>query len=226
MENKKVKKKVPSRRNGFYYKDNNLTRPYVSVTKVLGDTLAKPALYYWSGREACRIALRNPELNGKEVMAELALYVKGTQQRGKTLHNAAECFATAHSIPTVAPELQGYLNALQSWWLTHNLKTIKTELEVYSDTLMVAGRLDYLCEIEGKQWLIDFKTGRQIYKEVGLQLAFYKYALKEFLDIEVDKMGVVLLKEDSGFIFQETTDTIEDFEKVLAVWRWLKKKGE
>ncbi len=219
-------KKVPRKRNGYYYNDD---KEYVSVTKVLGDVLAKPALYYWSGLTCARIALKEPWLNEKEVMAELQGVVRDSQERGKKIHNIIEqsvsfMGATQIVINESEEELNPYVKAFVSWFKTHKPTTVANEVELYSNQHMYAGRCDYICKINNENWLIDFKTGKAIYKETGLQLAAYQHALKENEIISIDKMGVVLLMSDGGFQFKETTDTIEDFVKVMEVWKWQQRK--
>ena len=84
---KKEGKTVPKRRNGYYYIND---KEYPSVTKILNDTLNKPGLTFWMAREACRIALKNPYLNEKEVWAELNRYKKDAGHRGRQAHTFAE----------------------------------------------------------------------------------------------------------------------------------------
>jgi len=48
------KKPIPRKRNGYYYREGDLEHPYVSVTKVLGDVLNKPALIYWMAASRCK----------------------------------------------------------------------------------------------------------------------------------------------------------------------------
>lgn len=211
-----------TKRNGFYYRNG---KEYVSVTKVLGETLSKPALMYWYGSQAAKIALKDPELNDKEVMAQLQLNVRSTQDRGKAVHNFLECWAKDGVLPEHSNEYQGYLTALKSFLATHKPKALHSELEVYSDEVNVAGRLDLVIDLNSVKGVVDIKTGKDLYKEVGLQLAFYKQAMKETCEV-VDKTWALLLREDGSYMFQEYSDTLEDFKHVLAVWHWLKKKGE
>lgn len=207
--------KIPKRRNGYYYDGET---ELVSVTKVLGETLAKPQLLYWYGSQAAKIALKNPELTDKEVMHEFGHIQSQSQERGRFVHTQAEALCRG-DFASVSADDSGYSQALLSWWNSAMPKVIESEKVVYAHDIKVAGRLDLYCEINGQGWVIDFKSGKNIYKEVGLQLAFYKHGL----NLPV-KTGVVLLKESGSFAFQETVDTIEDFKYVLEVWRWIQRK--
>ena len=221
-------KKVPTRRNGYYYKQVNgiwqLDDPYVSVTKVLGDVLNKPALIYWTGMRASDIALRDPYLNTDEVMAQLKMEQKETQERGRAIHNVAETLAkTGKYIPD--QRYPGYCEALNKWWEINKPESVNWEFEIWNDRIKVAGRPDLLCNINGKKCLVDYKSGKGIYRESGLQLGFYGDTLKENNIVDVDRRIVVLLMETGEVITKDVNDQIWEFEYVLEVWKWLKKKG-
>jgi len=218
--------KIPTKRNGYYYLDNN--RVYPSVTKILQDVLHKPALLYWYGYEASRIALAEPTLNDKEVMAQLQLKVKEAQQRGKWLHSYMEKLATdtANKMKTYkAPkEYRGYVKALNNWFDVYKPHGNDVEVIVYSDLYKFAGRVDYVCTINSTKGIVDFKTGKNLYREVGLQLVAYKQAYRESHYIEVEKTWAVLLQDSGEFMMKETNDNIYDFAHVLAIYSWLKRK--
>jgi hypothetical protein len=211
----------PKKRNGYYYLND---KEYVSVTKVLGDVLSKPALYYWFKQQAARIALKEPELNEKEVIAKVDLITSDSVERGHYVHSIAEIMPNI-DIDKIIPKYAGYINALKSWWNTNNPQTIHTELELFTDTYNVAGRCDKVMLLRNDNWIIDFKTGKDLYKEVGLQLAIYKFMANE-KGYNIKHTGALLLMEDGGYKFCQTNDNLEDFVNVLNVWRWLKKKGE
>ena len=99
------------------------------------------------------------------------------------------------------------------------------EVEVHSDRYGYAGRFDLVCEINGKIWLIDFKTGKDIYPESSLQLVAYKTAIEEQGIMHVDKTGVVLATEEGEYMFKETKGKIEDFLNVMEVWKWIQRRA-
>ena len=223
MAGKEEGRVIPKRRNGVYYLNGN---EYTSVTKVLGDTLNKPALLYWGEKMAAEIALKNPYLSAKEVIAEIQLYSKSTQKRGTYIHSLAEGMPDIkHLIDVDMVGCEGYVQALQSFWTTHKPEILGQEIELYSDKYGVAGRCDAIAKINGETWLLDWKSGKAIYPEVALQLAIYKDMLKDLGVIDVQHMGVVLLKEDGGFVFEEKVGELRDFLNVLEVFKWIKRRG-
>lgn len=80
------------------------------------------------------------------------------------------------------------------FYKTYSPTTIASEMFVYSDTLKYAGTADYVCELDGDVWLIDFKTSTTLSESYKLQLAAYSHALKECKGIEVAKAGILWLK--------------------------------
>lgn len=218
------KKSLPARRNSYYYLDGD--KKYPSITSVL-NVLAKPALLYWYGQQAARIALDDPTLSEKEVMAELQRYVKSTQRRGTEVHKHAELLLTGGRLPIeFPPHIAGFLNALQSWYTAFSPVTVMNEETVWSDSLKVAGRFDAVVKINDEVWLIDVKTSSKgaVYPEVGLQLAAYRYCIHEMGLCKVDRCGVVALADDGEYTFREMKASIEDFKHVLGAWLWSKRK--
>ena len=147
------KEEAPHKRNGYYYINDKV---YPSITKILQDTIAKPALLYWYGREAAKIALAEPWLNDKEVMAKLAMQIRATQNRGHYIHSIAEEMPII-DIGKIKEEYKEYITGLQMWWDVHKPEIIGREVEAYSNKLGYACRVDCICKIKDSVWLIDFK---------------------------------------------------------------------
>lgn len=213
---------INKKRNGFYYIGDKV---YPSITKIIGDTIAKPALQYWYAREAVRIALAEPDLNEKEVMAKLELKVRSSQDRGKYVHSVAE---EMPSIDTgkINSEYKGYVKALQGWWSLNQPEVIGREVEAWSNNYDFGCRVDLICKLYDQVWLIDFKTNDtcQIYKEVGLQLCAGKIALGESKQITVERTGAVALSAEGEFAFKETKDTTQDLRALIELWQWIQRK--
>lgn len=219
----KPSKNIPKRRNGYYYRQmGEKVIEYPSVTSILS-VIAKPALVYWTGQQAARIALKNPELNEKEVMATLQLNLRESQDRGKEVHNILEEWAKTLKLPEIS-KYPFFLKSIKSFLETYPIKPIISELVVYSDKYHYAGRLDFIGELNSLNWLLDFKSGSGLYPEVSLQNISYKEAILENNLYRIDKTGAVLFQNDGTFTFKETIADIQDFLAVKKVWEWSKSK--
>ena len=217
MDKEKI---VPVRRRGKYYLGDKV---YSSVTTIL-NILAKPALMYWGQKVAAEIALDDPTLSVDEVRAEIQKVVSASCDRGTSVHDLAELWASDGVVPTPHGEHAGYIEGLAGWINKDDPKPISWEETVWSDEYEFAGRYDLVCEMGGKVWLIDFKTGKSIYKSVAPQLSAYKHALSEMGKQEVDNLGVVLCKEDGSFQFAEVKDCFDDFLNIKKVFEWDRRK--
>jgi len=211
------------KRNGYYYRND---KEYPSITKVLSEVLAKPALLYWYAKKATQIALKEPELNEKEVLAKLDLYVSSTQDRGKYIHSVCEAMPNVDD-SKIKEEYKGYYIALKKWWDKEQPKPLFKEKEAISEQYCYGCRVDFVGEISNTIYLVDFKTQTgegQVYKEVGLQLCAGKQALLEDNIVTIQKTAAVILLSTGEYLFKETNDSLDDLENVLKVWRWLKRK--
>jgi hypothetical protein len=125
--------------------------------------------------------------------------------------------------------------AWEDWRKQANLVPLAIEQMVWSNAHGYAGTLDLYAELDipgGKRGrcLIDFKTGKAIYKEASLQISAYAEALIEMGHAErpVHGMVVRLPKVESDPNFEtkfvpqeEITSHLKTFVHVLELWRWM-----
>lgn len=77
-----------------------------------------------------------------------------------------------------------------------NAVTVANETMVMNKSLWYAGRIDCILKINGRFWLIDWKINT-CYAGVGPQLAAYRQAWNTKRNQIVEKVAVVVLKENS-----------------------------
>jgi len=165
--------------------------------------------------------------------------VSGTKSdaatRGTAVHDLVEAWAQGRPTPVLAPELEGYGRAFDSFCHAWRPKALHSECVIVNRTHKYAGRLDLIAQLGGETWLIDFKTAKSVWADYGLQLAAYKNA--EFFRLpkesndptlypmpQVDKTGVVLLRPNGTFDFVQTDEPFEVFLALMRVHEWLKSK--
>jgi len=214
MNNKQNKK--DERRGGFYWKGDE---SYVSVTTVL-KILDKPALRYWFGKEVYYAMVKDPTLSEGEALSAPYKTSGKAQERGKTIHSLVEAYKkTGAVIDTVPEPLKGYANAFYAWTTDNKITDIENEKTVFNEEYLYAGTLDMLARVNGVSYLIDCKTGKDIYPESALQISAYQAALPA----PVEKIGVLLLKEDGKYKFEEAVPRFEIFLSVKKIWEWVNK---
>lgn len=212
----------PTKRDSSYYINGE---KYISITKVLGTVINKPFFRNWHLKFATEFCADNPGCTKDDTRHAFEAYMISTQERGKYIHDIAEEMPEVSELE-IDPRYLKYFQALEKWWNKNKPENIATEIEVYSKRLGVAGRLDKYAIIGDVKCLIDFKTSKVSSKDTGLQLAFYKEAMMEMGLGEVDRMMAVYCMETGEDKERAFNDSIEDFEYVLGVYKWMKRKGE
>ena len=206
------------KRGGYYWRQGV---PHIATTNIL-QIVAKPQLVYWFGKEVYLAMVLDPSLSQKDALAAPRATSGKAKARGTLVHSVMEAYKTTGKTIDTVPELyKGYVDAFYSYVGDNKLDIIEREKTVYNKEHGYAGTLDMLTKINnGKdKWILDFKTGKDIYDEVTLQLSAYKHALGGKY-----RMGVVLLKEDGKYKFQEVEDEFEAFLACKKVWIWKNKE--
>ncbi|MCB1712872.1 MAG: hypothetical protein KDH96_10445 [Candidatus Riesia sp.] len=210
------------RRGMFYWQDK---KPYVSVTNVL-KVIDKPALRYWFGKQVYLAMTVDPTMNEKEALAAPYKKSKKAMNRGTTVHSIVEAYKkTGAVIDSVPEDYQGYAKAFYKWIDDNKIEVVENEKTVVSESMGYAGTLDMMVKKNGTEtWIIDVKTGKDIYAEAHIQLSAYKHALKEDFGQKIDRMGVLLLKENGNYKFEEADDNIDVFLACQQIWYFLNKE--
>jgi len=212
---------APSRRNSLYYIDG-VKIPLVSVTTILS-ALAKPQLIYWAAITASGLALENPLITAKDAAAGIYKVRDNKGNIGSDIHHMIEKddYGDVEKLPD---RVKGYIVAYEKWKGSMSHDTIFNEKSVFSLKYKYAGTLDRIIKTkDGKIWLIDFKTSKDLYPETGLQLSAYKQSVIEMgLVKNIDCIAGLLLKPDGTFKLVEYKDDLNTFIALQSVYNWSK----
>ena len=124
---------------------------------------------------------------------------------GSQVHKFAEQFAKAKiessEMPKIYPDsdekvING-INAFIDWITQHNVKFHASEKLVYSQRHGFVGIADAIAEVDGKEVLIDYKTGKRIYNEAYLQVSGYMLAFEEEFS-ELDGAIILHFNKETG----------------------------
>lgn len=166
---------------------NSHNRIVPSVTEIIHAMIHKDALMYWAN-----------SLGFKGV--RYGSYMVKASRIGTECHNAIERYIkkkekTEDNIPFL-----GFL----AWYDSLIRAGNKVEIlgsEVSLVCLWFGGTLDLLIQINGKVYIVDFKTSNHISSNYFLQLGGYKYLVENDLGVNVNG-GVIVLqlnKNEIGF---------------------------
>ena len=114
------------------------------------------------------------------------------------------------------------IDAFIGWLGEHDVKVLQVEKIIYSIEYDFCGRFDAILEIDGKVYLIDFKTSNPsrdfqegVYPENFAQLGGYDIAFtEEFPDFHVDGHAIFNLSKKTGKLaikYSEDREVNRDF---------------
>jgi hypothetical protein len=210
------------------------------VTTILGKGIAKPFLVDWAAREVAKFAAGNLEvlnaLEDEDARYDLLKTAHNRHRdrsavRGTDVHAIAEKLLHGDEVEIPA-HLEGYVGGyvrfLDAWRPT----PIITERPCASRANWYAGTADAFVTLpSGERLLMDWKTGKNVYGEVALQLAAYRNA-EFYVDENDDEQPV---PEVDGLAVVHVTPTGTDVFRIAdpdAAWKqfrhvaWVAAQGD
>lgn len=183
------------------------------------EKVAELAVNEWSRLARLPIAARLKELEAAPWRDLDHAAVQGT-----AVHRYAQSLADGHTL-TLPGDVAGYVKACRAFFSDWQVQPVLSEVPVFSRKHRYGGSLDLIADLaDGKRWLLDYKTGKSIWGDTGLQLASYRYAdfyLNEAgseCDIpEVDECGVVWVRPDGTYELHPYTANRSVFRVFLAL---------
>lgn len=215
---------------------------YADDVKVPGVTtllngVPKPALVDWAARVTAEEAVnRWDEFAAMPVGRRLESLKRArwditseASERGREVHALAHRLAVGDEVD-VPEELAGYVTSLFAF-----LKDFDVEEELVEVVIVkrgpwgtYMGQFDALARLNvfGERWLIDYKTGRNVYSEAALQLAAYNDA-DTYVDANGDeqpfepaeRLGIVHLRPD-GYELRPVNPAPDGALPALAVFAY------
>ena len=160
------------------------------VTKILSKCIHSDSLMYWAN------SLGFKHQSYKKTLEEAA-------NIGSYAHNNIDNYLSDNNYKVIESSIpkQSY-NAYQSFlkWFSDVNNVAAVRVIFHEKTLTCkyfGGTLDGLYEINGKIYLVDYKTSNHITFKYILQLAAYRYMLRTELGIEIDGCIILQLSKDS-----------------------------
>lgn len=159
---------------------------FVSVTTAIKNGVAKPALVDWAARTIANIAVKAQDWDsGSPNKIETDYLLSNFEETrmsssvtGNIVHEIAERIAKGEVIDpeTLDDSVKPFVTAFMEFISDFKPKFIESEAFVASRKYGYAGTLDAIVEMNGETYVLDIKTGKNIYPEVGLQLSAYARA--------------------------------------------------
>jgi len=184
----------------YYEKDGE---KFASVTTIISDCTNKSdGLIQWAANQTIAWIRENaaPLEDGywipDENLDKARFNFKKTSQTaldvGSNVHNAIERHLKGEPYTLVSPEAKRAFEAFLAWEKEIDLKPISLEQTVWGDRW--AGTLDMVCMLNGKKYVVDFKTSKAFYMtEMGAQVAAYRSRIPE-----AEGSGILRLDKETG----------------------------
>jgi hypothetical protein len=121
------------------------------------------------------------------------------------------------------------VSAFFKWANKHHFDPLESELMVYSKRFEYAGTFDAIGYVDGILTLIDFKSSKAFYPEMGIQLAAYRHAYQEMTNKKIPALLVLRLgKEDGEFeavTIKRPANALVAFKSAITLWKWKNKQS-
>ncbi len=224
-----------------------------SVTQKLG-ILGKPHLIKWAirvGIEWLQIEDRWNKLHLEQFKEEM---LSGAQLAhmdirddaggvGTVAHNAAERFINqwisdgvkpkdiqSFSISNPDPRSVASMRSIEAFFNKHNIYPIASELLV-GDIRYSAGTLDFLCFMDDKLTLIDFKTSNSVDQiSYSAQVAAYKYFFEKMTGLKIKQVKILHLSKDYDKFTVYKVNFLPKawtaFKQICSIYDWIYSSGE
>ncbi len=154
---------------------------------------------------------------------------------GTRIHAAVEAHSTGKPMPAWQDDEKARMGHFLQFLEDYRPEFIASEATVYNRRQGYAGTFDGIAVIDGRALMLDMKTGRGIYPEVGLQLAAYRFG--EFIGLPdgtehpvPETTGAVALHlTDDGYTLLEVDageDVFRAFLYIREVHRWAEETSK
>ena len=174
-----------------------------SVSRICGIVDKSDALLIWASR-LCSDYLLSLPVNARsdeEVKRAVNIHREKKEEAaniGTLAHAWAEAYITSWDISFPEdPQVINAVNGFLDWTNQHKIEWLASERFVYSNKYNFVGICDAIAMIDGKRYLVDFKTSNRIRKlEYGMQTAAYSYAFFEETGQEIQWVIVARFSKD------------------------------
>lgn len=216
--------------NGWrWYGTSETPYLYPSVTTILKETVHQPGLINWFKYS-----------NARDIDKKLA----ETGRIGTELHELFDSILKGNRA-MLKREYQPHAAAFSKWVNDVQAEPYLTEFTVFSDRYGFAGKIDFYGRVNGRNTVVDWKTGTNFGDTWGDQVAAYQLAVCEMADLPSDDVDFMILQinresaelksfkyvhkdwmQNSFLLALERFKRVPRFTKLQKLkWPYLMKKG-
>lgn len=221
----------------FYNNEANIV---ISEDEHYYESLKEPGVYYPSVTTKLNAYPKgygfNEWIKSNGFNSEILLERAGNL--GKEVHNAIEQFHLTGKLRQVSENLTKELFSWPAWVMINKFMNyndrfkpdnIVNEFKIVSPKWKTGGTIDEICMLNNERWLIDYKTGNNIYNTHWIQICVYTAMWNELNPkYKIQHTGILHLKaniktEKDGKIQGKGWQLIEppkEFEHYINLWKY------
>ena len=177
------------------------------VTTIIGERFGKSALMWWAENCVYEALQQLQKYNKKPIdetqklLDELKYRVKQIKEDamhiGTNMHSLAEDYINGKEVITPNSEpLKTMFNEFKKFWDSKKIKVIGTEKTFYSKEIDCCGTLDALVKYKGKIGILDFKTSKDFYPDMPIQIHTYRKLVEDSTDLKVEFLAVINIPKE------------------------------
>jgi len=185
------KVKTFSAKGSRFYVHPDTEESVPGVTSIL-NTLPKPFLKAWAAKVVAEYAVEHQDnWMGLDDKAAIDLLKRAPQRYtteradiGSEAHDAFEKIGNGEDPGPIRLEVDPYVQHFKQFMADWKPEFLHQEATIWSNQYRYAGSLDAIARIGDEVVVMDYKTTKSVYAEVGLQLSAYRFA-----DMIIDEYG-------------------------------------
>lgn len=178
--------------------------------------------------------LRSLDSKGYDAFKEAERISRESTEFGRNVHKIVETYLKDGMAIDKPDRTAVCANHIIKWLYEVKAKPLYIEQELIDKKLGLIGHCDLIAEINGHNYLIDFKTSKALKRDMPLQLAAYSYMAENQFKIKIDN-GVIIRtpkdpEADPQFEVQEYHGLRKTywpvFKQCLQVYQYFERKGK
>ena len=133
---------------------------------------------------------------------------------------------TTMELEELTPEEYKAVMDFTEWLDITKPELLANEITVFGDDY--AGTIDRIYRIDGQIWIVDIKTGQNIWEEYKLQLSAYSHANVDYKELKITdkewqnrKLAILQIgyhRNQRGYKFTEVEDKYDLFRMARQIW--------
>lgn len=207
-----------SPRRRYVYIEEGVTFTAVSTVK---DRVLAKNLSYWAAKCASGYiteTMKPGDVYDEVTINELAAGAlrahtaksSGAADSGTFVHNWLHKMVRGKEGPIPKnPAMQAACAAAKTWYLRHDVQVVLAEQPLCSLKMRMAGTPDLVCYLDGILTIVDWKTGKGLYYDSLIQMAFYALFFEEEFGIPIEQFVLVNASMKSPFKVVSTLKTTQ-----------------